>query len=112
MIAEYLQGDGHTAVSAFRGDEALSLFRADSFDLVITDQSMPMMNGAQLGAAIKAITPDTPVILLTGFGEEMLAAGGRPIGVDLVLGKPISHADLRRAISQACTKSELLAIVA
>ena len=57
------------------------------------------------------MTPDTPVILLTGFGDEMLAAGGLPSGVDLVLGKPVSHADLRKAIFHAFTEREALAAV-
>ncbi len=112
LIAEHLASDGHTTASAANGHEALQLFRTSTYDLVLTDQSMPMMNGAQLGSAIKALSPSTPVILLTGFGDEMMALGGRPPGVDLVLGKPISHADLRRAICQAMGKREFLASVA
>jgi len=112
LIAEHLASDGHTTASAADGHEALELFRDGFFDLVITDQSMPMMNGVQLGAAIKAISPETPVVLLTGFGDEMLAIGGHPPGIDLVLGKPVSHADLRRAIFQAMEKAEPLASVA
>ena len=106
LIAEHLASDGHTTASAANGHAALQLFRNGSFDLVLTDQSMPMMNGVQLGSAIKALSPGTPVILLTGFGDEMLALGGRPPGIDLVLGKPVSHADLRRAICQAMEKRE------
>ncbi len=112
LIAEHLATDGHTTVSAARGHDALEIFRTGSFDLVITDQSMPMMNGVQLAAAIKAISPETPVVLLTGFGEEILAVGARPTGVDLVIGKPVSHADLRRAIFQAMERAEPLASVA
>ena len=111
LIAEYLHGDGHTTASAFRGDEALVLFRKQPFDLVLTDQSMPGMNGSQLAVAIKQLAPTVPVILLTGFGDEMLAMGG-PTEVDLVLGKPICHADLRRAIFQAFNKGKGLASVA
>lgn len=111
LIAEHLQGDGHTTASALRGDEALALFRTDSFDLVITDQSMPGMNGVNLAGALKSLAPETPVILLTGFGDEM-QAGGLPPGVDLVLGKPVSHADLRHAIYQALQQPEALASVA
>ena len=96
LISEYLYADGHTAASAHRGDEALALFGKKTFDLVITDQSMPGMNGVQLAASIKKLAADTPVILLTGFGDEMLAAGGNPPGVDMVLGKPTSHTDLRQ----------------
>jgi signal transduction histidine kinase len=112
LLTEYLQGDGHTTGSALRGDEALALFRTDSFDLVITDQSMPGMNGGQLAEALKLIAPEIPVILLTGFGDEILAGGGRPAGVDLVLAKPVSHADLRHAIFQALNQRETLASVA
>jgi nitrogen-specific signal transduction histidine kinase/ActR/RegA family two-component response regulator len=112
LIAEYLHGDGHTTVMAFRGDEALRLFRTQTFDLVITDQAMPGYNGAQLAGAIKQHAPETPVILLTGFGDEMLAMGGNPTGVDVVLGKPLSHTDLRQAIFRAFTGEKVLASVA
>ena len=81
IICEHLASDGHTTASAAHGHEALALFRAAPFDLVLTDQSMPMMNGVQLGTAIKAISPETPVVLLTGFGDEMLALGGRPASI-------------------------------
>lgn len=111
LITEYLHGDTHTTASAFRGDEALALFRTGSFDLVITDQSMPFMNGVQLATAIKTIAPGTPVILLTGFGEELLAQN-LPSGVDLVVGKPVSHADLRQAIFQVLSNQPALASVA
>jgi signal transduction histidine kinase/ActR/RegA family two-component response regulator len=112
LLAEYLHSDDHTTLCAFRGDEALELFRDGAFDLVITDQSMPGLNGTQLASAIKAIAPETAVILLTGFGDEMLALGGRPPGVDLVLGKPVSHDDLRRGILQALNSRTPLASVA
>ena len=112
LLAEHLASDGHTTASAADGHQALELFRTGQFDLVITDQSMPMMNGVQLGGAIKDLSPATPVVLLTGFGDEMLALGGQPPGVDLVLGKPVSLADLRRAVFQAMEKAEPLASVA
>ena len=112
LIADLLSADGHTTASARHGHEALEMFGAAPFDLVITDQSMPLMNGVQLGGALKAHSPDTPVILLTGFGEEMLADGALPHGIDLVLGKPVSHADLRRAVFQAMEKAAPLASVA
>jgi len=112
LIAEYMHGDGHSTACAYRGDEALKLFQKGTFDLVITDQAMPAMNGSQLAVAVKQHAPEIPVILLTGFGDEMLALGGRPPGVDLVLGKPISHAELRQAVYQAFTASKKLASVA
>jgi len=111
LLAEHLKSDGHVTACAQNGQEALELFRTESFDLVITDQSMPGMNGVQLAGAIKECSPKTRVILLTGFGEEMMAAGGCPAGVDLVVGKPVSHENLRNAIFQAMTTRELLETV-
>jgi FixJ family two-component response regulator len=72
-----------------------------------------MMNGVQLAASIKELSPETPVVLLTGFGDEMLAlGGGHPQGVNLVLGKPVSQADLRRAVCRAMEGPAALASVA
>lgn len=98
LIAEYLKGDGHQAVTAVEGNEALALFEREGFDLVITDQSMPGMNGVQLAKAMKERAAGTRVILLTGFGDEMMGRGERPSEIDLVLGKPVSAADLREAV--------------
>ncbi len=109
LIAEYLQCDGHQVTTAAHGREALQCFTIGEFDLVITDQSMPEMNGVQLGRALKAEVPGLPVILLTGFGEEMQALGEQPDGVDLVLGKPASAAGLRCAIFTAMSPAEDLA---
>jgi DNA-binding NarL/FixJ family response regulator len=64
---------------------------------------MPEMNGVQLARAVKEKWPDLPVILLTGFGEEMQAQGHHPEYVDMVLAKPVSSTELRRAVCLAMT---------
>lgn len=101
LITEYLRCDGHKTLTASNGREALQQFDQEFVDLVITDQSMPEMNGVQLASALKERAPDLPVILLTGFGDEMQAQGEHPEGVDLVIGKPVSASDLQRAIFTA-----------
>jgi signal transduction histidine kinase len=100
LLAEYLQSDGHQTVCAFDGIRALEEFRAGNFDLVITDQSMPGMSGHQLATAIAEFSPETPIILLTGFGETMDPTGNHPASIDLVIGKPVTGLDLRRAIQK------------
>jgi signal transduction histidine kinase len=99
LISEHLRADGHEVSMAFDGQKALDQFRPDAFDLVITDQSMPGLTGSELANAIKMCSPSTPVILLTGFGDEMKA--DRPDSIQCVLAKPVSAADLRRAIFEA-----------
>jgi signal transduction histidine kinase len=106
LIAEYLRADGHEVTVALDGREALVKFDRDHFDMVVTDQSMPGLSGEQLARAINEIAPGKPVILLTGFGDEMQARGTLPEGIALIVGKPVSAADLRRAVLQAATQAQ------
>ena len=100
LITEYLKADGHQVETAFNGSDALDRFKGATFDLVITDQSMPKMNGEQLARAIAETKAKVPVILLTGFGEEMQAVGNQPEPIDLIVSKPVSASELRWAIHQ------------
>ncbi len=103
ILRHYLTGDGHQVETALDGVEALEKFRAadrdgEGFELVITDKAMPGMNGEQLAASIKALTPGTAVILLTGLGASDDDEDTRNWAVDQVLLKPITQAALRAAI--------------
>jgi PAS domain S-box-containing protein len=106
VVAEYLTADGHAVETARDGSEALEKFKANPFDLVITDRAMPNMSGDQLAVAIKNIAPNAPVILLTGFGELMKATSERPEGVDFVAAKPVTLVGLRQAIAEAMSSGE------
>jgi CheY-like chemotaxis protein len=92
-----LHFDGHEVQTASGAAEALALFRPGRFDLVITDCSMPGMDGAQLAAAIEERDPKQRVLMVTAHVE---AHAGPPKGVDLMLGKPFALDALRRAIAQ------------
>jgi len=101
LIAEHLLADGHQPVTASDSTDALSRFEAGTFDLVITDQSMPGLSGEQLARRVKQHKPGTHVIMLTGFGDDMMKDGKAPDGIDRVLPKPVSSDELRRAIFDA-----------
>jgi PAS domain S-box-containing protein len=101
VMTEYLSGDGHIITTAVDGKEGLEKFKAGKFDLVLTDRAMPQMNGDQLAEKIKQLSPQTPVIMVTGFGELMKAKGEQPKGVDIVLSKPLKIEAARQAIAQA-----------
>ncbi len=105
VVTGYLTGDGHTVETAADGREGLEKFRAGEFDLVMTDMSMPVMSGPQLAAAVKEISPDKPVILLTGFGEMAERLEGKSISVDYTLSKPATIDGLREAISKVTSGS-------
>ena len=104
LLTEYLTGDQHTVESATNGREALEIFSQGTFDVVISDRGMPELNGDQLAAAIKKVAPDTPFIMLTGFGEMMQVSEEHPAGVDLVVGKPVTLSSLRQALARATSK--------
>ncbi len=98
VLTEYLTGDGHTVQTAVNGRDGIEKFKAGRFSVVITDRAMPEVGGDQLAAMVKEASPTTPVVLLTGFGDLMNAAGEKPEGVDLVVKKPIRLGTLREVL--------------
>ncbi|MGO9245205.1 MAG: ATP-binding protein [Verrucomicrobiia bacterium] len=98
---EYLLADGHTVETAGDGCEGLSKFRSGKFDLVLVDRAMPKINGDQLTEAIKELTPNMPVILVTGFEATFGDNPHQQRRADLILTKPFSRATLRKAVGKA-----------
>lgn len=98
VVSAALEGDGHIVTATESGEGALDAFRRDRFDVVITDRAMPGINGDQLAAAINRSSPETPVIMLSGFGAMMRTAGEQPPGVNLVLSKPVILDELREGL--------------
>jgi len=83
------------------GCEGLSKFRSGKFDLVLADRAMPKINGDQLTEAIKELTPNMPVILVTGFEATFGDNPHQQRRADLILTKPFSRATLRKAVGKA-----------
>jgi PAS domain S-box-containing protein len=99
-VVAQLSTQGHFVDTAANGREGLDKFMSGRFDLVVTDRAMPEMGGDELAASIERLAPDTPVIMLTGFGDLMQAKGEQPAGVDAVVGKPVTLDALAGAIQQ------------
>jgi PAS domain S-box-containing protein len=104
-LLDTLEGDGHFVEIADGGQRGIDAFRAadergEVFAVVITDLGMPQVDGRTVATAVKAIRPGTPVILLTGWGQRLMAEHGTPEHVDLVLGKPPKLGSLRSALAE------------
>ena len=99
LLAAVLKNDGHHVNVADHGMAGLRLFMDGNFELVVTDKAMPVMSGDQMAAAIKQISPNTPIILLTGFGQFL--EGDKVPNVDVLAAKPIGVVAIREAIAQA-----------
>jgi PAS domain S-box-containing protein len=105
-LRDILKADGHEVSTANGGQDGIDFFRADlqrgaAFDVVISDLGMPYVDGRKVASAIKDLSPSTPVILLTGWGQRLVAEGDIPAHVDLVLGKPPKLGQLREALRVA-----------
>ena len=82
--------------------EAPAAFAADptSFDLVVTDQTMPQMTGEALARELRHCRPDIPIILCTGFSYVIDAESARKQGIDAYFTKPINAQELVSTIQQ------------
>jgi CheY-like chemotaxis protein len=92
--------DGHEVQTAGSGKDALALFEAGKFDVVITDFAMPAMKGDELATLIKARAPQQPIVMITAYAEMLQASGNPLIGVDAVISKPFLLENLREAIAK------------
>ena len=102
MAARMLAVDGHTAVVATSGEEALRRLCAEDFDLVISDVGMGEgMNGWELAHRVRAEFPDVRFALATGWGAQIEPDEARARGVNAVIGKPYRLEDLRYLVNAA-----------
>lgn len=88
--------------------EALELFKvkADAFDLVVTDMTMPNMTGDQLAKELLAINPDIPIIILTGFSERINRHRIGTLGIKGFLMKPVVISDMALEIRNVLDESQ------
>jgi CheY-like chemotaxis protein len=94
---------GQAAIDAFRAAHQ----RREPFSAVITDLGMPYVDGRRVAGACKEIAPSVPVILLTGWGQRLLADDDIPPNIDRVLTKPPKLRELRQTLGELC-KPEVL----
>ena len=98
LIFEMLRHDGHEVETADGGKSGLAAFHTAQaagkpFDIVITDLGMPHMDGREVAAVLKSENPQTPVVMLTGWGAFMKEDHSHQ--VDGILGKPPRIQEIR-----------------
>jgi len=83
--------DAHTALAVFLEDP-------DAFDLIITDQTMPGMLGTEFARSVRAVNTTIPIILCTGFSDEIAQTALSEKVVDAMLQKPVRAVSLIEAV--------------
>lgn len=100
-----LENDGHFVTAAEGGQAGIDAFQnalreSAPFEVVITDLGMPYIDGRQVIASVRATSPRTPIILLTGWGQQMNGEREPPPQVDRLLAKPPRLRELRAALAE------------
>ncbi len=92
---------GYESVAYTSSVEALAYFaqHAAQIDIVITDMTMPGMNGVELAEKILSVSPSIPVILCTGYNEEHTIEKALQTGIRAFLMKPYTSAELSKVLS-------------
>lgn len=110
-LGDTLEADGHLLTIANDGQAGIDAFsaahaRGETFAAVITDLGMPYVDGRKVAAAIKALSPSMPVLLLTGWGQGLAADAEVSPHIDQILGKPPKLRELRAALARHCSAGE------
>ena len=98
-----LQKLGYQVTGETQSVSALEKFKEDpeQFDVVVTDQTMPNLTGLSLAQELWKIRPDLPVIISTGFSEQITSDSVADLGFQTLLNKPYAGSELAKAIKQS-----------
>lgn len=107
LCRQFLETDGHEVETCDGSEKALTVLTSKRFDLVLTDLSMPRMDGVQLIKQIKYHYPATDVIIMTAFGSVASAVESMKAGAYDYITKPFPR-DLLRATVRRCLESHNL----
>jgi len=103
-VSKMLSRLGYEVSSADSGENGLSIFLKNIFDIVLSDYELPGMDGVALACSIKKSSPRTPVVIMTGAGRETVLAR-KTTAVDEVISKPFTLAEIDETIQNVSGKA-------
>jgi two-component system response regulator PilR (NtrC family) len=107
MLRAVLRGDGHLVRVAGSGEEGLGVLSREAVDLLITDLSMPEMDGVELLRRASKVSPETPAIVITAFGSKETAIEAMRHGAVNYLEKPFDVEEMRLHVRNALSTRRL-----
>jgi DNA-binding response OmpR family regulator len=107
-LTEAITGDGHVAVRAANGADAVRLFGGEAFDLVLLDIMLPVMNGYDVCRRIREKDRRVPILMLTAKGAEIDKVLGLELGADDYITKPFGLRELLARVHAAFRRQELM----
>lgn len=100
-LTQVLNCSGYSVSAASSGHEALEKFREEQFKLIISDVKMPKMSGMEFLQEVKKLSPQIPVIMITGYGTISNAVEAMKEGASDYLIKPFSFDHLEAVVKKA-----------
>lgn len=101
FVARALETSGHDVTAVADGGEAFARIQSESFDLLLTDIVMPVMDGIALALSVSQSDPDMPIVLMTGYAREKERAHNLDSLMAEVVTKPFSLAEIREVVERA-----------
>lgn len=105
-LVEAITADGHAAVCAASGQDAVRFFNAEPFDLVLLDIMLPVMNGYDVCRRIREQDRRVPILMLTAKGTEIDKVLGLELGADDYVTKPFGLRELLARVHAAFRRHE------
>ncbi len=104
-LLDLLEAEGYRVTTADNGQQALDLFHAETFDLLLLDVMMPEMSGYDVCREVRKKDVNVPIIILTAKGEEIDKVVGLELGADDYVTKPFGLHELRARIAAVLRRS-------
>jgi DNA-binding NtrC family response regulator len=108
LLTLVFEGDGHYIRTAMNGREALNMLGEEPADVIISDVKMPDMDGIELLRAVREVSPDTGVVLMTAFASVETAREAFKLGADDFIQKPFDVEELKIIVRKALDKQVLI----
>jgi PAS domain S-box-containing protein len=100
LAREFLTRAGFAVETALGGRAGLERIRADDFDAVVLDLAMPEFDGEQVGREARALRPELPLLLVSGYDADLLAARYASLAPARFLRKPFAREELTGALAE------------
>lgn len=107
LMTAWLKSAGCNVIAVSGGQQGLSLFNKQKFDVVFLDLMMPSLNGVETFRSLHVVAKHTPVVIVTAFFESHLMEKALEIGPLTIIKKPISKEILFSFVEQLRSSSKL-----
>lgn len=104
LVASHLQRENFRVLTAFNGEEALTLFKSEELDLILLDLMLPRLSGMEVLKEVRA-TSMIPILIISAKGNELDKALGLGFGADDYISKPFSMIELTARVQAAIRRA-------